>query len=85
MRLVDPAWWSREGRSYYAPLVRWQLAALKASPAGPTKNGLYAQAGTNDYEMLKNKLVGTWAWKKYWTYVETHGDPVADGGEVPVP
>jgi hypothetical protein len=40
---------------------------------------------TDDYDMLKNKLAGTWGWKQYWVYYNPNVGFVVDGGIVPVP
>jgi hypothetical protein len=50
LRLVNALWWARQTRVFYAALARWNLAALKSSPAGPEKQRLYARAATCYYQ-----------------------------------
>jgi len=50
-RLTNAVWWASEGRRFYAPLLRWTQAALKAAPAGPEKQQLLARATTCQYQL----------------------------------
>ena len=51
MRLVNPAWWSRESRPFYAAALRGTLKRLGDAPPGPDKQRLYALATTCYYEL----------------------------------
>jgi hypothetical protein len=51
MRLINPAWWSRDSRPFYAAALRWTLKSLKDSPPGPDKQRLYALATTCYYQL----------------------------------
>jgi hypothetical protein len=49
MRLVNPVWWSRESRPFYAAALR--LKGLSDLPPGPDKQRLYALATTCYYQL----------------------------------
>jgi hypothetical protein len=51
MRLTNTVWWATEGRRFYAPVLRWTQAGLKAAPAGPEKQQLLARATTCQYQL----------------------------------
>ena len=51
MQLVNPAWWSRESRPFYAAALRWTLKRLSDAPPGPDKQRLYALATTCYYQL----------------------------------
>ena len=51
MRLVNPVWWSKESRPFYAAALRWTLAYLRSLPPGPDKQRLYARAATCYYQL----------------------------------
>jgi hypothetical protein len=51
MRLINPAWWSRESRPFYAAALRWTLKGLSDLSPGPDKQRLYALATTCYYQL----------------------------------
>jgi streptogramin lyase len=51
MRLVNPAWWSRDSRPFYAAAQRWALKGLNDVSPGPDKQRLYARAATCFYHL----------------------------------
>jgi hypothetical protein len=50
-RLLNAVWWATEGREFYSPLARWNLAAMKGVGAGPEKQRLLARATTCQYQL----------------------------------
>jgi len=50
-RLINPVWWAREGRRFYAPVLRWTRSAVKNTPAGPEIQRLLARATTCYYQL----------------------------------
>jgi hypothetical protein len=57
MRLVNLVWWAREGRPFYARLVRWHISVIPGRPAGLEKESLYSRAATSFYAL---GLFGKW-------------------------
>jgi hypothetical protein len=51
MRLINPAWWSRQSRPFYADALRCMLKFLKDSPPGPDTQRHFARATTCYYQL----------------------------------
>jgi hypothetical protein len=51
MRLINPAWWSRESRPFYAAALHWTLKGLSDLPPGPDRQRLYTLATTCYYQL----------------------------------
>jgi hypothetical protein len=51
MRLINPAWWSRNSRPFYAAALRWTLKCLKDVAPGLDKQRLCALATTCYYQL----------------------------------
>jgi hypothetical protein len=51
LRLVNPVWWARESRPYYAAVLKCTLKRLGDAPSGSDKQRLYARATTCYYHL----------------------------------
>lgn len=51
MRLVNPVWWAKESRPFYAAALGWTLKRLGDASPGPDKQRLYSLATTCYYQL----------------------------------